>query len=193
MSGDQIGQLTYLVVLGAAVVFWFVTSHRQSFGKTVQQALAWILIGLGLVAAYGFWDDIRSTVTPSAASFESNGQIEIPRGPDGHYHMTVEINGAPIRFIVDTGATQIVLNKADARRIGMDPETLPYFGRAMTANGEVRTAPVRLDEMRVGDIVDRNVPAQVNEGELGKSLLGMTYLQKFRQVTIVDNTLILQR
>ncbi|CUJ95354.1 TIGR02281 family clan AA aspartic protease [Shimia thalassica] len=193
MNGDQIGEMTYLVVLGAAVVFWFVTSHRQSFGKTIQQLLAWVLIGLGVVAAYGMWDDIRSTVTPTAASFESEGAIEIPRGMDGHYHMTVEVNGAPISFIVDTGASQIVLNKTDARRIGLDPEALPYFGRAMTANGEVRTAPVKLDELRVGGIVDRNVAAQVNEGELSKSLLGMSYLQRFEQVTIAGNKLILKR
>ena len=51
MGTDQIGHLTYLILLGAAVVFWFVTNHRQSFGRTMQQALAWALIFLGVVAA----------------------------------------------------------------------------------------------------------------------------------------------
>ena len=193
MRNIEIGNLAYLVLLTAAVGFWFFVSNRNSLGKTLQQAVVWGLIILGMIAAVGLWDDIRSTVKPTQAVFADAGRIEIPRGPDGHYRLTLNVNEAPITFIVDTGATDIVLSKQDARKAGFDPEALPYYGRAMTANGEVRTAPVRLDSISLDGIEDRNVPARINGGELQQSLLGMAYLQRYEQITISGNKMILTR
>ena len=193
MSNWQTGQLTYLMVLAAAVLIWFVTNHRQSFRKTIQQGMAWALIFLGVLAAYGMWDDIRATVSPRAVVFADAGRVVIPRSPDGHYRLSIEVNGTPIEFVVDTGASNVVLSKKDADRVGLDPEDLPYFGRALTANGEVRTAPVVLEELRLGNLVDKRVLAQVNGGELDQSLLGMTYLNRWQSITISGGELILNR
>jgi aspartyl protease family protein len=105
----------------------------------------------------------------------------------------LEVNGTPVEFVVDTGATGVVLSQRDADRVGLDAANLVYLGRAMTANGEVRTAPVRLDSMALGGIVDRNIPAWVNEGALDTSLLGMTYLQRWTRIEIAQDELILTR
>lgn len=193
MSNWQTGQLTYLVLLAIAVLFWFVTNHRQSFRKTVQQGMAWVLIFLGVLAAYGMWGDIRSTVAPQAAIFSDAGRVVISRSPDGHYRLTLKVNGAPVEFVIDTGASNIVLSQEDATRAGLDPENLPYYGRALTANGEVKTAPVVLDEIQLGEMIDNRVSAQVNGGELDQSLLGMSYLNHWREITISSGQLILQR
>lgn len=193
MSENDFGSLAYLVILGCAVLFWFVTNHRQSFSKSIQQGLAWLLIFVGIIAAYGMWSDIRSTVLVQATVNSEAGTIEIPRSPDGHYRLALEVNGARIDFVVDTGATEIVLSKADAALAGLEPDSLPYYGRAYTANGEVRTAPVRLAEVRLGAMVDQNVSASVNGGELGQSLLGMSYLQRFHEITISGGKLLLVR
>lgn len=117
----------------------------------------------------------------------------IPKSPDGHFRLELAINGAAVTFIVDTGASNIVLSQEDASKAGFEPESLPYFGRALTANGEVKTAPVVLEEVRLGNLVDKRVPAQVNGGELDQSLLGMSYLSHWREITISNGTLILQR
>lgn len=193
MNGDDFGNLTYLVILGCAVIFWFVTNHRQSFGKSLQQGLAWLLIFVGVIAAYGMWGDIRSTVVPTATMHADTGTIEIPRSTDGHYRLTMLVNGASIVFVVDTGASDIVLSKSDAEKAGLSPDTLAYLGRANTANGEVRTAPVTLDELRLGDIVDTRITASVNGGDLEQSLLGMSYLQRYREITISGGKLLLVR
>ncbi|SHJ20020.1 aspartyl protease family protein [Shimia gijangensis] len=193
MAGDDVGNLVYLIILGCAVLFWFVTNHRQSFGKSIQQGLAWFLIFVGVIAAYGMWGDIRSTVVPTATVHSETGTIEVPRNPDGHYRLTVEVNGAPIVFVVDTGASDIVLSKSDATKAGLDLETLAYIGRAQTANGQVRTAPVILDELRLGAYVDTRVGASVNGGDLDQSLLGMSYLQRYREITISAGKLLLVR
>ncbi|UXX83749.1 retropepsin-like aspartic protease family protein [Roseovarius pelagicus] len=192
MNDFDNAHLIYLIVLGVAVVFWFVASNRNSLGKTMQYAVIWGLIFIGVLAGIGLWEDIRRTVIPSQSVY-SGGVIELPRAPDGHYYLQAEVNGTSIRFVVDTGASQIVLSQADAAAVGLKPDTLNYFGTASTANGIVRTAPVRLDSFAVGDMRDANLRAVVNEGDLGDSLLGMTYLQRFSNIQIADGRLVLTR
>jgi len=192
MSDLQLGHLAYLVLLGAVVVYAFV-QHRQGLNRTLQEAALWGLIFLGAIAAYGMWGDIRQIVTPRQAVFSEEGRVVVPRSRDGHYHLILDVNGTAVEFVVDTGASGVVLSRRDADRIGLDPANLVYVGRAMTANGEVRTAPVRLDSMALGGIVDRNIPAWVNEGALDTSLLGMAYLQGWTRIEIARDELILTR
>ncbi|WP_417524124.1 retropepsin-like aspartic protease family protein [Marinovum sp.] len=193
MSAMDTGHLIYLVMLLAAVVFWFVVANRNSLGKMLQHAALWGLIFLGAIAAVGLWGDIRQTVMPRQAVFSDQGRIEVPRSPDGHYYLTLEVNGHPTRFVVDTGASSIVLLEEDARAAGIDPARLRYSGTAMTANGAVRTARVVLDEIGLEDMIDRRVTAFVNEGEMAESLLGMSYLQRFDRLEITGGRLILER
>ncbi len=193
MDTDNVMRLVYLSVLGTAVVFWFLSQNRQSLNKTLQQVMAWVFIFVGVVAVVGLWEDIRTTVGPAPQMTVTGESIEVPRSADGHYYLPVQVNGEPITFLVDTGASQIVLSDKDARRAGIDPNQLNYFGRALTANGEVRTAPVRLDTLTVGPITDQNVSAWINEGELHKSLLGMDYLHRFSNIQFTDGRMILSR
>ena len=192
MSDLQLGHLAYLVLLGAVILYAFV-QNRQGLNKTLQQAALWGLIFLGAIGAYGAWDDIRGVVAPRQAVFEDQGRVVVPRSPDGHYHLRLDVNGTPVEFVVDTGASGIVLSGRDAERVGLDPDSLVFVGRAMTANGEVRTAPVRLDSMALGGIVDTHIPAWVNEGALDTSLLGMDYLQRWDRIEIARDELILTR
>lgn len=192
MQDFDFARLTYLAILGSVLIVWFVAQNRASLGKLAQQALIWGLIFVGALAAVGLWDDIRQTVRPMQ-SVVAGDRIEVPRAPDGHYYLTAEVAGVPVRFVVDTGASQIVLSQDDAERIGIDTGRLAYLGRAYTANGTVRTAPVRLDSMSVGPVRHENLRAVVNEGEMGQSLLGMDYLQRFSSVEITGGRLVLTR
>ena len=184
--------LTYLVLLLCAIAAWFFAQNRVSLGKLTQQALAWALIFAGALAVVALWDDIRGAVLPQQSVFASEGRIELPRAPDGHYYLTAEVNGTPVRFTVDTGATEIVLTPSDARAAGIDTANLAYVGRATTANGEVRTAPIRLESFTIGPIGDTGLRAFVNEGEMDGSLLGMSYLQRY-SVEISNGTMTLRR
>ncbi|SIN98023.1 retropepsin-like aspartic protease family protein [Vannielia litorea] len=193
MDGDTLGRLTYLILLGVFVGSYFFVSGRTNWGQTARHAALWVFIFLGAVVAYGLWEDVKREVAPRQSVFEGDGRVEVPVSADGHYYLTLEINGAATRFVVDTGASDMVLSRDDARAAGIDPDSLAYLGRAITANGEVRTALVRLDEVALGGITDRNVTALVNDGEMNGSLLGMRYLERFASVSFSRGEMILQR
>ncbi len=179
MSGDTLAQIAYLALILAALGGWAIVEFRGRMGFALRAAMAWGLIFLAVIAGYGIWSDVKSDLTQSAV-VRGDGRIEIPRAPDGHFYMTLDINGTPVRFMADTGATSMVLTQGDAAKIGIDPASLDYDGEAMTANGVVRTASVRLPQVAFGPHLDDNFPAYVNEGELDGSLLGMEYLSQFR-------------
>ncbi len=193
MDQSEIPRLAYLVLLGVAVGGWFIAENRQSLGKTARQAVVWGLIFIGVIAGVGLWDDIRNDVAPRQAVFEDGARVEVPRGPDGHYRLTLGINGTPVDFIVDTGASSVVLSDRDARRAGINPDNLRFTGLANTANGTVRTATVRLDEISLGGVALRDFPVSVNGGEMNFSLLGMDYLETFNRIEISDGELVLER
>ncbi|XDA99614.1 TIGR02281 family clan AA aspartic protease [Sulfitobacter sp. LCG007] len=193
MDTDNIGRLVYLALLGLVLAGWFVSQARSSLNKTLQQAAAWGLIFIGMIAVVGLWQDIQDSVRPRQTVFSDENRIVVPRERDGHYYIRAEVNGAPIDFVVDTGASGMVLAQEDARRAGLDPEGLDYLGRAMTANGEVRTAPVRIASMTLGPVTDHDLPAVVNGGEMRQSLLGMEYLQRWGRIEISNGELTLTR
>ena len=193
MSSDSIAQLLYLGTLVAVLGGGFLLSKRLKLGQTLQMAAVWVLIFIGAVAAVGVWSDIQDDLFAHQTRFDDQGTITIPRSLDGHYNLTLDVNGVPTEFVVDTGATQIVLSQKDAVKLGLNPDKLTYFGRALTANGEVRTAPVRLDTVAIGPYNDLNLPAVVNAGDLGQSLLGMNYLQRWSRIEISDGKLTLSR
>ncbi|PUB12762.1 retropepsin-like aspartic protease family protein [Yoonia sediminilitoris] len=192
METGDLMRVLYLSLLIAAIGGSFLLSQRNNIGKTLQQAAIWALIFVGVVGAYGLWEDISRDVSQQQ-SVMIDGAIEVPRSMDGHYYLTLEVNGTPVEFVVDTGASQVVLTQEDAARVGLSPENLRYLGIASTANGEVRTASVRLDTVALEGIVDENVPAVVNEGQMFGSLLGMTYLDQFSRIEIRNGRLVLTR
>jgi aspartyl protease family protein len=193
MSDMDIAQLMFLSLLGGALVWGLVRNREFGLKKLLTGATSWAVIFAVVIIAAGLWEDIRRHDLPRQSVIASEGRIVVPRSRDGHYYLTLRINDTPVRFVVDTGASDIVLSHSDAERVGLDLADLAYVGRARTANGEVRTAPVRLDTIEAGSIADRNVPAWVNSGDMDDSLLGMSYLQRWDSIEIRGGELVLTR
>ncbi|MFZ9020937.1 MAG: retropepsin-like aspartic protease family protein [Paracoccaceae bacterium] len=193
MEENDFARLIYLSVLVVAILGSVLISRRGAYGKMFRQAGVWLLIFMGLVAIVASWQDIRqSGQTMSFQQYEDSAII-IPKEIDGHFHLTVTINDRPIEFLVDTGASDIVLTRNDAARVGFDPNRLDYWGMANTANGTVRLATIRLETVRLGEFIDKNIRASVNKAPMEKSLLGMRYLSKFRAIEISNDQMILKR
>ena len=119
-------------------------------------------------------------------------EIQIPPHDTGHFLVEIAVNGTEVPFLVDTGASHVVLSRSDAARIGIDLGWLTYSHRAQTANGVVRLAPVELDEMRLGALELRDVVATVNEADMPISLLGMSFLGRLDGYEVRENHLILR-
>ncbi|WP_103333583.1 retropepsin-like aspartic protease family protein [Pseudotabrizicola formosa] len=191
MDGDIIARLAYLGLLLAAVGGYIIVEFRGRMGQALRTAAAWGLIVVGLMAGYGLWQDLRSDILPRQ-SVVDGGEIRLPRAPDGHYYLTLTIDGVDVPFMVDTGASDMVLSLEDARRLGLDPASLAFIGQARTANGIVRTARVTLTDVTLGPHSDPRISAVVNEGDLDTSLLGMAYLGRY-SVEITGGEMILRR
>lgn len=190
MNSDTYAQLIYLVLLLAAVGGWVLVEYRGRLGAALRTGLAWGLIFIGVMAGYGLWTDMRSDVRRQAVMVGE--AMEVPRAPDGHYYLTLTVSGTPVEFMVDTGATNVVLSRRDAERLGIDPASLVYLGQAQTANGIVRTARVKLNDVQLGSWQDETLAAWVNDGEMDGSLLGMDYLGKFH-IELAADRLLLRR
>lgn len=195
MTGDDIANLIYLSVLILVIGGYFIAVSRTNLPKMLQQGAIWVFIFIGAITVAGLWGEMGTTSFPRQSVIQTDGStiVSAPRSRDGHYYLSLIINDAPVRFVVDTGATDLVLTKEDAARVGLDPKQLAYLSIANTANGQVRLARVRLDSVQLGDITDQDVRAVVNEGDMRESLLGMTYLQKFGRIQIEGNRLTLIR
>lgn len=191
MDEFSLGRLAYLLILLVAVGGWVMVEFRGRIGFALRSAMAWGLIFVGVLAGYGLWSDIRGTVMP-VQQIRQDGRLEVPRGMDGHYHLTLTISGTPVSFLVDTGATNVVLSRDDARRLGIDPDSLPYLGYAETANGTVRTAAVTLADVALPPFHDPSLRAYVTDGQMDGSLLGMDYLGRYR-IEIAGDRMIISR
>ena len=105
-------------------------------------------------------------------------EIVLPMGPGGHFNATGAINGRPVQFMVDTGATTVALSQAEANRIGLDWKR-GRPGLTHTANGTVPVYSVNLSSVRVGGVEIANVAAVVIPSDMPTVLLGNSFLNRF--------------
>ncbi len=121
------------------------------------------------------------------------GAAALPRDADGHYWAEARVNGARVRFLVDTGATYVALTAADARRVGVDVDDLEFIHPIATAGGQALAAVVTLNRLSVAAITERDVEAIVLREGLDQSLLGMSFLGRLSRIEASRDTIILRR
>lgn len=112
-----------------------------------------------------------------AAPADGSGTIVMTADNQGHFYATGSVNGASVRFLVDTGATMVSLGANDARRIGLDFNR-GQKGMTQTANGQTMVSKVKLDTVRIGDVTLHNVDALIHQTEMPMALLGMSFLNR---------------
>jgi aspartyl protease family protein len=129
---------------------------------------------------------------PSEPQVGEGGEVIVARRLNGEFAVAGKVNGAPVTFLFDTGASVVVLTAADARRAGIDTSGLSFDVPVTTANGAAMAAEVRLDSIAVGPIVMRNVSALVaRPSALEESLLGMSFLERLKSYSVERGRLIL--
>ena len=142
------------------------------------QGMMTVGVVLGMVFLtffFGGVEENRRNPNSDPTSLIRPESIEVPlkRNRQGHYLLVGQINGEDVEFLLDTGATDVVVPASTARRLGL-PYGMP--GRAMTANGPVTSYHTRIDELQLGKIRLTNIDASINPNMEGAILLGMTAL-----------------
>ena len=163
---------------------------RNNLTKLFKSAAVWVIIFSCFVAGYGVWQDLSKKQPVLYSNNLSDIIINIKQ--DGHFYATVLVNNVEIEFLIDTGATHIVLSKEDAKKLDYDLSKLIFWSKSNTANGIVETAPIRLQSIKLGQFSDTNVLAYINQGSMKQSLLGMSFLKNFSSVEFRNEALILR-
>lgn len=182
-----------MAIFGLVIGSYLLRSYRGRMGTMIQQALIWVLIFLAAVIIFGFKEQLQRQLFPSQSMMISDNTISLTRARDGHFYADLLVNGITVEFVIDTGASEVVLATQDAERVGIALDQLMYLGIAETANGEVRTAQIIVDTLEFSGMRNRNVRVYVSEGKMSVSLLGMAYLRRFSRIEIIDDTLLLHR
>jgi aspartyl protease family protein len=194
-----------LAILAALVGSLVVLLRHERLGSTLRSILAWVAIGLALVAGYSFkdeleplWQRVAGNLVPAQPVSLGPGVTALRAANDGHFHTLAEVTvgGNPaqrVQFMIDTGASDVALSRADARRLGIDLERLSFDVPYSTANGTSFGARVRLDRVRIGEVVVENVAGSVVSGELDRSLLGMSFLRRLSGFEFRGNDLVLRQ
>jgi aspartyl protease family protein len=164
-------------------------------------ALRWVLLCCGIVLLGVGLLDRGTALLPGIAPQAGQAAMSAPHASAppsntmvytaderGHVVLDAAVNGAPVRMLVDTGASLVTLTPADARAAGIDTATLAFNGHVQTANGTARMAPVNLREIRIGQLSIYDVPASVLE-HLNVSLLGMSLLSRLQSYEMRDGKL----
>ncbi len=186
--------LLWLGLIGASLFL----HRRMRLGHALRYAAIWVALGAGLVLAYSFRHDAKHLVGRLTAELLPHqgrmigDSVEIRAGDHGHFVVEAMVDGVNLRFLVDTGASDVVLSPDDAKRLGYKLDELTFSKLYNTANGVVRGAPVRLGRMAIGPIVIENVRASVNGAAMGRSLLGMSFLNRLSGYEVRDDRMILR-
>lgn len=140
---------------------------------------------------------VAATSTPAVRDQtqtpKRNRSVELTAQSNGHFFAEAEINGRSVNVMVDTGASMVALTYDDARSAGVVPLDSEFTRRANTANGIAKYAPIVIDRLAIGDVEVRNVQAAVmEEGKLGTTLLGMSFLGRLGRVDMRSGKLVLE-
>ena len=179
--GSLVLKIALVVFAGGLVL----TLFRERLSQALEALLFWAVIGLLLVVGYSYRFELRDVgdrviaeLMPGHVAGRGRN-VEVVRGRGGDFAVAAHINGAKVPMVLDTGASSVVLTQEAAKAAGLPIEVLNYTVNVDTANGRTQAAPVTLDRLAVGGLIERAVPALVVQpGQLKNNLLGMTFLNR---------------
>jgi len=187
-----------LALISVMLLSNLLTRRDLSFAKIIKYLGIWSVIGLVTIIIYSYrfeFSDFKARIAgeinPSSVQVNQSGELEINLSQDGHFYIDVKINNISVRFMIDTGASDIVISLKEAQRLGINYKKLNFNKSYQTANGISWGAGVRLDEVEVGNVVFHDVAASVNNADMGSSLLGMSFLRRFKKYEFYRDRLVL--
>jgi aspartyl protease family protein len=198
LSAEDFSSLAYKIGILVFVAGTVLTLFRERFAQAVTMAMMWVIVGMLLVVGYSYRfelhqiaDRVLADLVPGRVVSEGR-TVAVARTNGGDFAINAQINGARVAMVLDTGASSVVLTREDAKAAGLPIEVLDYSVNIDTANGRARAAPVTLDRVAVGTLVEHSVDALVAPpGQLKTSLLGMSFLNRLQSWEVRGDRLLL--
>jgi aspartyl protease family protein len=169
------------------------------WGEKAKHAAIWIGIIAALGVGFTYRNElgavtqrVRSEFSGASPVAVSPHEVVVTAEESGHFVVMGQVNGQPVRFLVDTGASDTVLSPADAKRLGVDMAGLKFDQSAETANGLGYGAAYTAERLSVGSISFSDMPMMINQAPLSNSLLGMTFLRRLESFQVRDGKLYLK-
>ena len=188
------------LIWGVVCILLLVSSlaaRRLPLGYVAKAGLAWVAIFAALFAIFSFrfefigiWERVKADISGAGGQSISSEAIELRRQDDGHYWLMVDINGKPVRFMVDSGATMTAINATTAIETGVEADGYPII--LSTANGRVAAKRAIVRSLTVGPHRIENHPVVVSERFGDVNLLGMNFLNSMQRWRVEANMMVLQ-
>ena len=198
LSSGDFASLAYKIALLIFVGAIALAMFRERLTQALIAAALWVGLALILIVGYSYRFELRDVGERVLAELVpghviTHGRsVEVARAFNGDFDVTAQVNGTRIVMALDTGASSVVLTLDDARAAGLPIEVLSYTANIDTANGRTRAAPVTLDRIAIGGLVERSVAALVAQpGQLKTSLLGMSFLNRLQSWEVRGDRLLL--
>lgn len=190
------GELASPLVI-VAVIAAILLALRLPLVRAMLRFVVWGALALLLFVAIDQRERLGFGAGPLSELIEANGQqvvgeeLRLRMSPDGHFWAKASFGGIERRMLVDSGATLTAVNTATAEAAGLAPrdELLPVILR--TANGDVRAQTAEIAELRLGNIVARELPVVVSPAFGRVDVLGMNFLSRLKSWRVEGKTLIL--
>jgi len=195
-QGENIQIVSSAIILGFLIVGLF-TRRRYGDVPVLKYFFYWAAIFAVALMLYSYKDELKepfdkvSSIMYPSMPIEQNGVIKIRKSLDGHFYIDARVNNAIIHFLLDTGATEVLLSKSDAIKAGIDLDKLNFSIQSYTASGTTMIARANVS-IEIGGFVVDDFYVYVNSSESDSSLLGMSLLRMMESVSFEGDELILK-
>ncbi|RFC64977.1 TIGR02281 family clan AA aspartic protease [Fulvimarina endophytica] len=139
---------------------------------------------------------VEANIGPDTAAMGMTGgpSVTLDADASGHFVTKARLNGMASEVLIDTGASRVAIPKSVAARIGIYPAPGDWTAEVKTANGTARAARARIDRIEIGPIAVRGADALILEdGALGITLIGMSFLSELKRYSVEDGRLTMVR
>lgn len=192
-TASLVYSLLLLVLVGSALI-----SRSLPIGQTIKMAMGWIGIFALIFLLVSFrpemkliWERVTGELGLGSEPAVTGGPTTLRKAEDGHFWVTAQVNGVPIRFMVDSGASYTAMSVDAARSAGVEPDSFSMKVILETANGMVEADRATVARLQLGSLAMKDHAVVVASSFGDTNVLGMNFLSELESWRVEGDSMIL--